>query len=199
LAVVEQAGQTLLGLLATVLILFLVLLRRLAAAAALTNLTEAHQAETALLAALVAAGQLIRLLAQVLVLEVLAHQGREAQEDRRQELHLILAAAAAGPQQLGQTLLDQPAVQAERGQIHIRLGQQQLLQESLGFTLGEAAAVHHQMAAAQVVLADRAAEAEVPLDLLEPLEQQTLEAAAGLAANRHPEHFLTELPEALEL
>jgi len=74
-------------------------------------------------------------------------------------------------------------VQGEQEQIHIPLGQQQLLQESPGFTLGEAAAVHHQIAAAQVVLADRAAEAEVLLDLLEPLEQQILEVAVGLEAS----------------
>jgi hypothetical protein len=118
-----------------------------------------------------------------LVVEVQAHPGREAQEDRRQELHLILVVAVVVLQQLGQTQLDQPAVQAERGQIHIRLGQQQLLQESPGFTLAAAAAVHHQMAAAQVVLAARAVEAGVLLDLLEPLEQQILEVAVDLEAS----------------
>lgn len=192
-----QGERTLLERLLTVLVLFLALLQRLAAAVALTSLSAADLAGMALLAVLEAARRLIRLLAQVLALVGQELQGKGLRVVIPLDLVTSPAAEAVELQQLDQTRQEHLVVLAE---LALTLIQHGLLQHQpvLGdVTQGAVEEVLSTEELEVLVALEGAAGALMgPLALLERL---TREAVVVLDAKQEPQHISTALLAVLEL
>jgi hypothetical protein len=196
-AVVVLAGQTGLERLLTVLILFLAPLHRPAAAEALTFLQQADQAQMALLAVLGAARRLMRLLAQVSVLEEQALQVKVMLAETLQVLPTFQAAEAVELQQLDQTRQEQLVVLAGLVLTLIQHGRLQHQPVFSDFMQGAVEEVLSTEEPGVLVALEGAAGALMgPLALPERL---TPEAVVVPEAKRHPQEFSTALLAVLEL